>query len=79
MNTEETSAFVQKLMDEVWRPFNSSAMPRFYDQDVIGHHRRADGSTQELNYADIANRLNWDKQNKCQRRLRHSRCGTFTS
>jgi predicted ester cyclase len=55
-------AFAQKLMDEVWRPFNSSAMSHFYHLDVVGYHRRADGSTQELNYADVANRLDRDKQ-----------------
>lgn len=49
-------------MDEVWRPFNSSAMPRFYHSNVIGHHRRADGSKQELTYTDVSNRLDWDKQ-----------------
>ena len=62
MDSEETRIFAQKLMDEVWRPFNASAMPRFYHSDVVGHHRHADGSTQELGYADVANRLDWDKQ-----------------
>lgn len=62
MGKEETRAFAQKLMEEVWEPFDSSAMPRFYHRDVIGYHRRADGSTQELGYADIANRLDWDRQ-----------------
>ena len=62
MNDDETRAFAQRLMDEVWRPFNSSAMPRFYHSDVVGHHRRADGSKQELTYTDVANRLDWDKQ-----------------
>ena len=38
-------------------------MPRFYHRDVIGYHRGADGSTQELHYDDIVNRLDWDKQN----------------
>ena len=37
-------------------PFNSAAMPSFYQPDVVGHHRRADGSTQDLSYADVANR-----------------------
>jgi predicted ester cyclase len=49
-------------MRQVWEPFDSSAMPRFYHRDVIGHHRRADGSTQELGYDDVAKRLDWDKQ-----------------
>ena len=62
MGKEETRAFAQKLMEEVWEPFDSSAPPRFYHRGVIGHHRRADGSTQELGYADIANRLDWDRK-----------------
>jgi predicted ester cyclase len=62
MNRDETRAFAQNLMKEVWEPFNSSAMPRFYHPNVVGHHRRADGSTQELSYADVAGRLDWDKQ-----------------
>lgn len=62
MAGEETRAFAQKLMKEVWEPFDSSAMPRFYHRDVAGHHRRADDSTQELDYDDIANRLDWDKK-----------------
>jgi predicted ester cyclase len=62
MDSEETRAFAQRLMKEVWEPFDSSAMPRFYHRDVIGHHRRADGSTQDLGYDDVANRLDWDKQ-----------------
>ena len=49
-------------MKEVWEPFDSSAMPSFYHRDVVGYLRRADGSTQELGYEDIANRLDWDTQ-----------------
>jgi hypothetical protein len=62
MADEETRAFAQKLMKEVGEPFDSSAMPRFYHRNVVGYHRRADVSTQELHYDDIANRLDWDKQ-----------------
>lgn len=62
MNSEETRVFAQRLMAEVWEPFDSSAMPRFYHQDVVGYHKRADGSTQELSYDDVANRLDWDRQ-----------------
>ena len=62
MASEETRAFAQKLMKEVWEPFDSSAMPSFYQRDVVGYHRRANGSTQELDYDDIANRLDWDTQ-----------------
>jgi predicted ester cyclase len=62
MISEETRAFARKLMKEVWEPFDSSAMSSFYRRDVVGYHRRGDGSTQELDYADIANRLDWDTQ-----------------
>ena len=62
MAGEETHAFARKLMEEVWEPFDSSAIPRFYHRDVVGHHRRAGGSTQELSYDDRANRLDWDRQ-----------------
>jgi hypothetical protein len=62
MASEQTRAFAQKLMKEVWEPFDSSAMPSFYQRDVVGYHRRADGSTQELDYDDIANRPYWDTQ-----------------
>lgn len=62
MTGEEVRDFARKLMEEVWEPFDSSAMPRFYHRDVVGHHRRGDGSEQELHYDDTANRLDWDKQ-----------------
>jgi predicted ester cyclase len=62
MASERTRAFAQELMKEVWEPFDSSAMPNFYHQDVVGYHRRADGSIQVLDYDDIANRLDWDTQ-----------------
>jgi hypothetical protein len=39
-------------MRAVWEPFGPAAMPRFYQRDVIGHHRR-----QEISYADIETRL----------------------
>lgn len=48
-------------MKEVWEPFDSSAVARFYHQDVVGHHRRPN-ETQELGYADVVNRIDWDKQ-----------------
>jgi predicted ester cyclase len=62
MASEQTRAFARKLMKEVWEPFDSSAMSSFYQRDVVGYQRRADGSTQELDYDDIANRLDWDTQ-----------------
>jgi SnoaL-like polyketide cyclase len=61
MDPKETRAFVQRLMKEVWEPFSSSAVSRFYHQDVVGHHRRP-SETQELSYGDVVNRLAWDKE-----------------
>ena len=50
------------MLKEVWEPFDSEAVSRFFHPDVVGWHRRADSSWQELGYADIVNRLNWDKE-----------------
>ncbi len=61
MDPKETRAFAQRLMKEVWEPFSSSAVSRFYHQDVVGHHRRP-SETQELSYGDVVNRLAWDKE-----------------
>lgn len=61
MDREETLEFARALMKEVWEPFDSSAVAKFYHQDVAGHHRRLE-ETQELGYADVVNRLDWDKQ-----------------
>ena len=61
MDREETLEFTRSLMKEVWEPFDSSAVARFYHQDVVGHHRRPN-ETQELGYADVVNRIDWDKQ-----------------
>jgi hypothetical protein len=61
MDPKETRAFAQRLMKEVWEPFSSSAVSRFYHQDVVGHHSRP-SETQELSYGDVVNRLAWDKE-----------------
>lgn len=58
MSPDDVRAFANRLMDEVWRPFDHTALPRFYHPDVVGHHR-----AQTLALADIANRLQWDVQN----------------
>jgi hypothetical protein len=42
-------------MREVWEPFDPAEMPRFYQRDVTGRHRR-----QEIRYADIETRLTRD-------------------
>jgi hypothetical protein len=49
-------------MEEVWEPFDSEAVSRFFHPDVGGWHRRADSSWQELGYEDVVNRLAWDKE-----------------
>lgn len=61
MDREQTLKFARALMKQVWEPFDSSAVERFYHRDVVGHHRRPN-ETQELAYADVVNRLDWDKQ-----------------
>jgi hypothetical protein len=61
VDREETLDFARALMKEVWEPFDSSAVARFYHQDVASHHRRPN-ETQKLGYADVVNRLDWDKQ-----------------
>jgi hypothetical protein len=44
--------FAQRLMREVWEPFDADAVPRFYRRDVIGHYRK-----QLLTYDDVVHRL----------------------
>ncbi len=61
MDGNTTRTFAQRLMKEVWEAFAPEAVPRFYHRDVVGHHRRADGSWQALGYEDVVNRLSWDK------------------
>jgi hypothetical protein len=58
---EETLEFARALMKEVWEPFDSSAVAKFYHRDVVGHHRRPN-ETQKLVYADVVNRLDWDER-----------------
>jgi hypothetical protein len=55
MDSRETEAFARRLMHEVWEAFDAEAVPRFYDRDVVGHHR-----AQTLNFGDIL--LVWDQQ-----------------
>jgi len=62
MDSKGTRAFAQQLMKEVWEPFDSEAVSRFYHRDVVGWHRRADSSWQQLGYDDVVNRLSWDKE-----------------
>jgi len=62
MNAKETRSFAQQLLKEVWEPFDSEAVSRFFHPDVVGWHRRADSSWQELEYDDVVKRLTWDKE-----------------
>lgn len=50
--------FADRLMDEVWRPFDHAAVPRFYHADAVGHHR-----AQVLSVEDVVERLKWDRLN----------------
>ena len=52
-DSKETRAFAQQLMKEAWEPFGSEAVSRFFHRDVVGWHRRADSSWQQLGYDDI--------------------------
>ena len=49
-------------MKEVWEPFDSEAVSRFFHRDVVRWYRRADSSWQELEYDDVVKRLTWDKE-----------------
>jgi predicted ester cyclase len=55
VNSQETQEFAERLMKEVWEPFDYTAVERFYDRDVRGHNR-----AQELEYDDVVNRLRSD-------------------
>jgi predicted ester cyclase len=57
MDNKETYAFAESLMRQVWEPLDSTHVPEFYHQDVVGHHR-----LQEMSYDDVVNRLDWDRQ-----------------
>ncbi len=61
VDSKETQVFAERLMRQVWEPLDSTDVPQFYHRDVIGHHEGYHGS-QELNYEDIVNRLDWDRQ-----------------
>ena len=45
----------ERLMREVWEPFDHTAVERYYNRDVRGHNR-----SQELLYDDVLNRLRSD-------------------
>ena len=64
MDARETHDFVERLMREVWEPYAFDQVPRFYNPDVVGHHRG-----QTLNFDDVVNRLSSDHQ-----RFSNSRC-----
>lgn len=53
--SESTRRFAERLMRDVWIPFDASRVSDFYHRDAIGHHRQ-----QIINYQDVVNRLAWD-------------------
>jgi hypothetical protein len=57
MDAPETQDFAMRLMRDVWIPFAYDQVPRFYNRDVVGHHRG-----QTLNYDDVVTRLSSDHQ-----------------
>ena len=58
MTPDETRAFAQRFMEEVWFRFVPEAVERFYQPDFVGHHRG-----QTIGRQDIFLRLQWDQQN----------------
>lgn len=56
MDSEATLAFAQRLMAEVWEPYDDGAVSRFYRRDVIGHNGK-----QRLSYDDVIHRLVTDR------------------
>jgi predicted ester cyclase len=56
MDSRETLAFANRLMREVWEPLDAEPVPRFYQRDVVGHHRK-----QHLTYDDVVHRLVTDR------------------
>lgn len=56
--SEMTREFAVRLMQEVWVPFDHAAVSRFYQPDMVGHHR-----TQVLTVEDVVERLKWDRLN----------------
>lgn len=63
MTPAEVHEFAARLMREVWEPFDSSKLAEFYHPDVVGHHRG-----QTIHFADIENRLAWDRKTRTQQR-----------
>jgi predicted ester cyclase len=57
VDAQATYDFAERLMREVWIPYAYDAVPRFYNRDVVGHHRE-----QVLSYDDVVNRLASDHQ-----------------
>jgi predicted ester cyclase len=55
VHSQETREFAERLMREVWEPFDHTAVERYYNRDVRGHNR-----SQELVYDDVVNRLRSD-------------------
>jgi predicted ester cyclase len=62
VQSDETRDFANRLMQRVWMRLDSTEVPDFYHRDVIGHHDSPKGSD-ELGYADVVHRLDWDRGN----------------
>jgi GNAT superfamily N-acetyltransferase len=73
VDRDQTLKFARALLMEVWESFDSSAVARFYHRDVVGHHRRPN-ETQELGYADVVNRLDWDGPEVTKERYKEFMC-----
>ena len=58
MNSRETKDFAERLMREVWEPFDYTKLKSFYREDMVGHHR-----SQTIRLPDVENRLKWDQKN----------------
>jgi predicted ester cyclase len=56
MDGRETQAFAERLMREVWEPFDAERVPSFYGPDVVGHNRQ-----ELLTYDDVVHRLVTDR------------------
>lgn len=55
MTREEVHDFAERLMQEVWIPYDADAVPRFYHPDMKGHH-----GIQEITLDQVATRLRTD-------------------
>jgi predicted ester cyclase len=55
MDQHEIRTFAERLMNEVWIPYDGNAVAEFYHSDVKGHH-----GTQDITFDEIVTRLQTD-------------------